>query len=162
MTNNEHGRAIVGHSINRSREILASPVQKVHAEALEGGRTRLPDAPVVKCQSLIPTGAGEAVAFAGAQVTASLDHHLQVGATDGISGFLAMWRSILLQSDFHIGCPVLAVAVEEPIDEAAVNARKATTEAFSQWEERLTTALVTQGHDPAAASGPCHTCRRCY
>jgi hypothetical protein len=79
----------------------------------------------------------EAVNFTGAQVTASLDHHLQAGFATGISGFLAMWRAILLRSDFRIGCPVLAVAVEEPIDDAAEDGRKAAVQAFSQWEEKL-------------------------
>lgn len=95
----------------------------------------------------------EAVTFAGEQVAASLDHHLQAGATVGIGGFLAMWRAILLRSDFRIGCPVLAVAVEEPIEEGAEEARKAAALAFGQWEEKLTTALIAEGRDPAAAAG---------
>lgn len=95
----------------------------------------------------------EAIAFAAAQVTQCLDHHLQAGAAAGVKGFLAMWRSILLKSDFHVGCPVLAVSVEEPIDESAENARHVAAEAFGQWEQRLTTALVKQGSDPVAASG---------
>ena len=95
----------------------------------------------------------EAVEFAGAQVTASLDHHLQAGAAAGIRGFLAMWRAILLRSDFRIGCPVLAVAVEEPMGESGEEARKATARAFRQWEEKLAASLVAQGHDLAAAAG---------
>lgn len=95
----------------------------------------------------------EAVKFAGAQVTASLDHHLQSGVVAGISGFLAMWRVILLRSDFRMGCPLLAVAVEEPLNESAEDARKVTAQVFQQWEEKLAVSLVAQGHDPAAASG---------
>ena len=45
----------------------------------------------------------EAVEFAGARVAASLDHHLKAGAISGIREFLVMWRSILLQSGFHVG-----------------------------------------------------------
>lgn len=95
----------------------------------------------------------EAVKFAGEKVAASIDHHLQAGATDGIRGFLAMWRVILLRSEFRIGCPVLAVAVEEPFDDEAEDARQAAAWAFSQWEQKLTTALLEQGRDLTDAAG---------
>jgi len=95
----------------------------------------------------------EAIKLGGAQVSASLDMHLRAGASDGIERFLTMWRSMLLQSDFHVGCPVLAVAVEETIEEMPPDARKAAGEVFRQWEDKLTTALAAQGKDLASASG---------
>ncbi|MBA6410272.1 TetR/AcrR family transcriptional regulator [Pseudoalteromonas sp. 5Ae-yellow] len=95
----------------------------------------------------------EAVVFAGEKVAASLDHHLRKGAALGIREFLGVWRVILLESNFRIGCPVLAVAVEEPLDEVAENTLKAAAIIFNLWEEKLAAALIAEGSDLAAASG---------
>jgi hypothetical protein len=86
-------------------------------------------------------------------MAASLDQHLREGTTAGIREFLGVWRAILLVSNFRMGCPVLAVAVEEPLDEVAENALKAAAKAFNLWEEKLAAALITEGRDLAAASG---------
>lgn len=96
---------------------------------------------------------GEAVAYAGGQVGAILDRYLQAGPAAGLNGFMAMWREMLLRSGFRIGCPVLAVAVEEPIDEAGEDARQAAAQAFGLWEDKLAASLQAQGHDAAAAAG---------
>lgn len=94
----------------------------------------------------------EAVQLAGAQVSAGLEHHLQAGAAEGVHGFLARWREILLRSDFRLGCPVMAVAVEEPIDEMVADALHAAAQVFGDWAAKLAAALALQGHEPESAS----------
>ena len=42
------------------------------------------------------------------EVETSQQHHLFLRA------FLALWRKIVVDSDFRAGCPVLAVSIEEP------------------------------------------------
>jgi AcrR family transcriptional regulator len=94
----------------------------------------------------------EAVQFAGAGISADIERHLQVGAAAGLRGFLAMWRDILIRSDFHIGCPMVAVAIEEPIDDLGDAAREAAAQVFSDWEGRIAASLQAEGRDPEAAS----------
>lgn len=94
----------------------------------------------------------EAVKFAGAQVGASLDHHLQAGAKAGIAGFLSIWRNVLLRSDFRLGCPVMATAVEEPIDSAAEEALDAAAAVFASWEAKLADLLMREGREPESAA----------
>lgn len=94
----------------------------------------------------------EAVRLAGTRVGAGLDRHLQAGAAAGLRGFLAMWRDVLLRSDFRIGCPVMAAVVEEPIDDIAEAALQAAAGVFGEWERRLAAALEAEGvaAEPAA------------
>ncbi|THF62368.1 TetR/AcrR family transcriptional regulator [Pseudothauera nasutitermitis] len=115
------------------------------------------DAPLGSTYHYFPGGKQqvvvEAVQLAGARIGASLDHHLPAGADTGLRNFLAMWRDILLRSDFRIGCPVLAVAAEEPIDDSAAEALEAAAQVFRGWEGQLAAALEKQGRSPAAAAG---------
>jgi AcrR family transcriptional regulator len=94
----------------------------------------------------------EAVKFAGAQVSAGLDAHLQAGALEGLCGFLAMWRDLLVRSDFRLGCPVMAAAVEEPVDDMAEEALAAAAQVFGDWEDKLVFSLEAQGHDHESAA----------
>lgn len=93
----------------------------------------------------------EATTLAGARIELILEEVLQDGVATGVSRFLASWRQRLLQSDFHAGCPVLAAAVEEPIDGGGDAARQAAGAAFSAWEQRLTRAFMDEGHAAARA-----------
>ena len=95
----------------------------------------------------------EATTLAGTKVDALLDACLQGASSDGLSLFLAAWRERLIRSDFHVGCPVLAAAVEEPIDDAPDDARRAAAEVFARWEARLTDALSRGGRAPEQANG---------
>ena len=95
----------------------------------------------------------EAVRLAGARVGAGLDRHLQAGFAAGLRGFLAAWRDVLVRSGFRIGCPVMAVAVEEPIDEVADAILEAAADVFAEWEQRLARSLIAEGYDGEAASG---------
>jgi len=88
---------------------------------------------------------GQATALAGERIERMLEEVLKAGAADGVSRFLALWRERLLQTDFHVGCPVLAAAVEEPIDGGGDDARQAAGAAFSAWEQRLGDAFAAEG-----------------
>ncbi|PKH70512.1 TetR family transcriptional regulator [Stenotrophomonas sp. Betaine-02u-21] len=94
----------------------------------------------------------EAVQLAGARTSAGLERHLQAGPAAGLRGFLAMWRDILLKSDFCIGCPVMGAAVEAPIDGVADDVLEAAAQAFDDWESSLVASLETQGRDRESAS----------
>ncbi|MFZ5527737.1 MAG: TetR/AcrR family transcriptional regulator [Pseudomonadota bacterium] len=94
----------------------------------------------------------EAVLFAGARVSAGLNHHLQTGVAEGLRAFLAIWRDILLRSAFRQGCPVLAAAVEEPVDDTAEEALAASAQVFTDWRASLAAALEKEGHAPASAA----------
>ncbi|QNK00707.1 TetR/AcrR family transcriptional regulator [Dyella telluris] len=93
----------------------------------------------------------EAVTLAGARAGAGLDRHLQNGTSAGLRGFLAMWREILIRSEFHNGCPVMAVAVEEPLGEADDDVLAAAAAVFRDWEGKLILALRADGITPKLA-----------
>src|SRR5438445_13525211 len=62
---------------------------------------------------------GEAIVFAGAQVSGPLEHLTRErGAIAGLRTFIALWRQTLEKSRFQAGCPVLAVAVEQFVNDA--------------------------------------------
>lgn len=117
--------------------------------------TKRADAPFGSTYHHFPGGKqqvlAEATALAGSRIDAMLDEVLREGVASGVSRFLALWRERLLQSDFHVGCPVLAAAVEEPIDGGADDAREAAGVAFTAWERRLAEAFIGEGHAPVQA-----------
>lgn len=87
----------------------------------------------------------EAVRHAGERIDAAIAEHLRAGPAAGLRGFLAMWRERLERSAFHGGCPVLAAAVEEPLDPESEGAAAVAAEVFAQWERRLRDALADAG-----------------
>ena len=89
--------------------------------------------------------------MAGDKVEALLVALLEGGAAQGLQQFLAMWRERLLRSEFRAGCPVLAAAVEEPVESTASQPRAAAAEVFARWHGHLASAFVAEGHAPAAA-----------
>ncbi|KAG1434432.1 hypothetical protein G6F55_014540 [Rhizopus delemar] len=62
-----------------------------------------------------------------------------------------MWRERLLRSGFREGCPVLAAAVEEPVEAMHSQPRAAAAEVFARWQGHLASAFIAEGHAPAAA-----------
>lgn len=86
--------------------------------------------------------ATEAVRFAGDTVSGMLAKKLRAGPVEGLRAFLALWRGILTTTGFQAGCPVLAVSVEEPADDAV---RSAAAAAFAGWEAQLAGALREHG-----------------
>lgn len=94
----------------------------------------------------------EAVNYAGAQVSAQLERCLQGSARHGLGEFLAYWRNILVRSNFKVGCPVMAVATQDPIDEVGDEALTAAARVFNDWEGKLATAFAARGLDTVPAS----------
>lgn len=91
--------------------------------------------------------ATEAVRYAGEAVGRILRRELDAGPVAGLRAFLALWRGIVVESDFRAGCPVLAVSVEEPSAGEVPPALAAAAEAFEGWERLLAQALREHGAD---------------
>lgn len=89
--------------------------------------------------------ASEAVRYAGDTVSRALAKRLAAGPVEGMRAFLALWRNIVLQSDFRAGCPVLAVAVEEPVDGPTSDAITAAASVFAGWQALLSDSLRAHG-----------------
>jgi AcrR family transcriptional regulator len=88
--------------------------------------------------------ATEAVRFADDLTSKVLARELQAGPVQGLRGFLGMWRTLVVDSQFQAGCPVLAVAVEEiPPEQTAP--REAAAAAFSSWAELLAASFREHG-----------------
>ncbi|MFJ4366689.1 TetR/AcrR family transcriptional regulator [Streptomyces chartreusis] len=96
--------------------------------------------------------ATEAVRFTGEWVARSLRKELEAGPAAGLRAFLGLWRKIVVESDFHAGCPVLAVAIEEPPADEAPPALTAAAEVFEQWETLLADSLKAHGADAKQAA----------
>ncbi|MGW8765147.1 TetR/AcrR family transcriptional regulator [Streptomyces sp. NPDC055815] len=96
--------------------------------------------------------ATEAVRYTGEWVARSLRKELEAGPVAGLRAFLGLWRKILVDSDFHAGCPVLAVAIEEPQDGEIPPALTAAAEVFEQWETLLADSLRAYGAEPEQAA----------
>jgi len=119
--------------------------------------TKLAEAPLGSTYHHFPGGKQELLArathMAGDKVEALLVELLRNGAVQGLQQFLAMWRERLLRSQFRAGCPVLAAAVEEPVDAVASQPRAAAAEVFVRWQGHLAQAFVADGHAPGQAAG---------
>lgn len=89
--------------------------------------------------------ATEAVRYTGEWVARSLRRELEAGPAAGLRAFLDLWRGIVVESDFHAGCPVLAVAIEEPPADEVPPALAAAAEVFDQWETLLAASLREHG-----------------
>ncbi|GGZ45024.1 TetR/AcrR family transcriptional regulator [Streptomyces bluensis] len=114
-------------------------------------------APLGSTYHYFPEGKGqlaaEAVRYAGGAVARILRKELEAGPVAGLRAFLALWRGIVVESDFRAGCPVLAVSVEEPAAGEVPPALAAAAEAFEDWERLLAEALREHGADPERAPG---------
>ncbi|WP_369394342.1 TetR/AcrR family transcriptional regulator [Streptomyces sp. CG1] len=115
------------------------------------------EAPLGSTYHFFPEGkqqlATEAVRYAGGAVARILRTELDAGPVAGLRAFLALWRGIVVDSDFRAGCPVLAVSVEEPPSDEIPPALVAAAEAFEGWERLLADALTAHGADPDRAPG---------
>lgn len=112
------------------------------------------DAPLGSTYHYFPGGkyslATEAVRWADDLTVGVLTRELQAGPSRGLGAFLAMWRKVVLNSDFHAGCPVLAVSVEDLPDEHGAP-REAAAAAFTHWTELLADALTSAGAEALTA-----------
>lgn len=95
----------------------------------------------------------EAVQYAGDLVSESLRRELRAGPADGLAAFLQLWRTVLADTDYRAGCPVLAAAVEEPAAEEDSQARSAAAQVFRTWEELMASSLEEHGAAPDEARG---------
>jgi AcrR family transcriptional regulator len=105
----------------------------------------------------------DALVFAGKQVSGPLEHLTQSrGAIAGLRTFIALWRQTLEKSKFQAGCPVLAVAVEQYVndatekdgapDEAAQHHLLDLADGvFADWQRIMFAALRREGVAPARA-----------
>ncbi|MFE2849322.1 TetR/AcrR family transcriptional regulator [Streptomyces scopuliridis] len=89
--------------------------------------------------------AAEAVRYAGDTVARLLRKELDAGPVAGLGAFLALWRKIVVKSDFRAGCPVLAVSIEEPPTDEIPPAVAAAAEVFDSWENLLAASLREHG-----------------
>ncbi|MFJ3975003.1 TetR/AcrR family transcriptional regulator [Streptomyces sp. NPDC090021] len=96
--------------------------------------------------------ATEAVRYTGEWVARSLRKELEKGPAAGLRAFLALWRKIVVDTDFRAGCPVLAVAIEEPPTGEIPPALAAAAEVFDQWESLLAGSLRAHGAEPDQAA----------
>ncbi|GLW51160.1 putative TetR-family transcriptional regulator [Streptomyces sp. NBRC 14336] len=96
--------------------------------------------------------ATEAVRYTGEWVSRRLRKELEAGPVEGLRAFLSLWRGIVVESDFHAGCPVLAVAIEEPQTDEIPPPLEAAAQVFTEWEDLLATSLRTHGAPPAQAA----------
>ncbi|MFC9293744.1 TetR/AcrR family transcriptional regulator [Streptomyces sp. NPDC057011] len=96
--------------------------------------------------------ASEAVRHTGDWVARSLREELEAGPAAGLDAFLALWRKIVVDTDFHAGCPVLAVAIEQPPADEVPPALAAAAEVFEQWEGLLADSLREHGAEADRAA----------
>jgi AcrR family transcriptional regulator len=105
----------------------------------------------------------DALVFAGKQVSGPLQHLTQSrGAVAGLRAFIALWRQTLERTKFQAGCPVLAVAVEQYVNDATEKdgepdeaARQRLLDlangVFADWQRIMFAALRRDGVAPARA-----------
>ncbi|MCK1641615.1 TetR/AcrR family transcriptional regulator [Bradyrhizobium sp. 157] len=105
----------------------------------------------------------DALVFAGKQVSGPLGHLVQSrGAIAGLRTFIALWRQTLERTKFQAGCPVLAVAVEQYVNDATEKDGEPDEAAqrhlldladgvFADWQRIMFTALRREGVAPARA-----------
>ena len=105
----------------------------------------------------------EAIGFAGAQVSGPLQHLVRErGAIAGLRIFIGLWRQTLEKSKFQAGCPVLAVAVEQFVNDATERNGKPDEVAqghlldladgvFMDWQRIMVDALRREGVTSARA-----------
>lgn len=87
----------------------------------------------------------EAIEYAGEKIVRSLEKALQAGPVEGLRAFLAMWHAIITKAEFRVGCPVLAVCVEEPASDEDTAALTAAAQVFDAWKSLLAEALHQYG-----------------
>jgi AcrR family transcriptional regulator len=105
----------------------------------------------------------DALFFAGRQVSGPLEHLTQSrGAVAGLRAFIALWRQTLERTNYQAGCPVLAVSVEqyvndatdkdgEPDEAAQAHLLDLANGVFADWQRIMFTALRREGVAPARA-----------
>lgn len=139
-TGNSRQRMVVGAAdMIRRRGLNATSVRELAKHT---------QAPLGSTYHYFPGGkadlAAEAVRWADDLTVRVLTKELRSGPIAGLRAFLAMWRNVVLDSDFRAGCPVLAVSVEDlPAGQDAP--REAAAAAFGNWTGLLAESLREHG-----------------
>ena len=90
---------------------------------------------------------GLALQRAGQYLLTAMDTPPPKGAIEAAERFFAIWRKVLLDSNFQAGCAVLAVTVATREPDLLKQAR----DVFSSWQNRLTQQLAKGGLKPDRA-----------
>jgi AcrR family transcriptional regulator len=105
----------------------------------------------------------DALVFAGKQVSGPLEYLTQSrGAVAGLRAFIALWRQTLERTKYRAGCPVLAVSVEqyvndapekdgEPDEAAQAHLLDLANGVFADWQRIMFAALRREGVTAARA-----------
>lgn len=94
--------------------------------------------------------AEEAVRYLGARVLANLEKQFDEGPVEGLRGWMDLWGDVVARSGFRAGCPVMAVAIEEPpADDSTL--LQAAADVFASWRETLARSLRDHGAEPDRA-----------
>lgn len=84
---------------------------------------------------------GEALSFAGDNAIAALNKLAGASPDAVAAGFLGIWRRVLTQTDFRVGCSVVAVTVATDSDDLLLQAAGV----FRSWRTRIAELLVGGG-----------------
>lgn len=84
----------------------------------------------------------EAVQLVGDRVERIIREALTDDPLSAVDAVCAEWRRILIDSDFHSGCAILAVATADTGQETP--ASRTASVVFERWKDALTDALAAQ------------------
>jgi AcrR family transcriptional regulator len=90
----------------------------------------------------------EATEFAGGFVAGNIAKGREAASGDAVAAldqFLGFYRSQLLDSDFTVGCPVVAVAIESRPGDEGEDLTAAAGTVFARWRDELATSFVASG-----------------
>lgn len=95
----------------------------------------------------------ESLDLAGDAIAAILDDSVVRGPIAGLERFAEFWKSILRESNYNAGCPVVAVAVGGTADDRHLAPKVATI--MERWRATMTSSLVAAGvaHQRASSLG---------
>lgn len=85
----------------------------------------------------------EALDYAGAAIDAVIETALQRGSLATIDAFTRWWTTMLEQTDFNAGCPVVGAAVGAGTDDAELAA--AAGRWFTRWTTGMEKTLIHEG-----------------
>jgi TetR/AcrR family transcriptional repressor of lmrAB and yxaGH operons len=92
----------------------------------------------------------EALQHAGEAITEVIDAAAANGGMYLVRKFVAFWESLLAESDFTAGCPVVAAAIGSGEDEPQLSTVAGGI--FRHWREALTRAFVSDGFEESDAA----------
>lgn len=157
---NKGGTQVRESSIDGRQRVIEAAATMLATQGLRGISIRevikLAKAPLGSTYHNFPGGkqqiVTEAVLWAGAQASAQLAYCLQKDAKNGVLLFLQQWRKRLTTSDFRLGCPIIAAAIDAPAEPDSEPIQAAVSRVFQDWQQLVAAHLTELGH-PAATAG---------